>query len=413
LGVPKGVRPMPLTELGCKNARPRDKQYKLADGGGLYLLVHPNGGRYWRHKYRWQGKEKLLSYGVYPEIPLASARDRREETRRTLRAGIDPSASRKQERLVAAVKSANTFEIVGREWFGKKDWKDSHADRVMRSLEADVFPHLGERPVADITAPEILAVVRIVEKREALDIAGRVLQRIGAIIRYAIVTGRAQRNPALDLRGALKPPAVTNRRALPAEDLPAFLRALSAYRGHAQVRLAMRFHILTFVRPGELRTAEWSEIDDDAALWRIPAAKMKMGEEHLVPLSSQALEVLDELRAISGKRRFVFPNLSTPSKVMSENTLLRCIELLGYRDVATAHGFRTTASTWLNEAGWPSDWIERQLAHTPKDKIRGVYNKAQWLPQRRQMMQAWADALAAMEAGGRVVRGRFESSKAA
>ena len=404
---------MPLTELACKNAKARDKQYKLADGGGLYLLVHPNGSRYWRHKYRWQGKEKLLSYGVYPETTLGEAREHRDDTRKALRAGQDPGAARKQEKLVAAVKSANTFEIVGREWFGKKEWKDSHAERVMRSLEADVFPHLGERPVADITAPEILAVVRMVEKREALDIAGRVLQRIGAIIRYAIVTGRAQRNPALDIRGALKAPAVVNRRALPAEELPAFLRALSGYHGHAQVRLAMRFHIHTFVRPGELRSAEWAEIDTDAALWRVPGEKMKMKQEHLVPLSTTALGVLEELRVVSGKSRFVFPNLSTPSKVMSENTLLRCIELLGYRDMATAHGFRTTASTWLNEAEWPSDWIERQLAHTSKDSIRGVYNKAQWLPQRRKMMQAWSDALMAMEAGGRVIRGSFETSKAA
>ena len=403
---------MPLTEIACKNAKPREAQFKLADGNGLYLLVHPNGSRYWRHKYRWQGKEKLLAYGVYPEVPLAEARDRREATRRALRLGTDPAALKKQQKLVASVKAANTFKVVALEWYAKKHWAQSHADRVLRSLEADVFPHIGARPVADITAPEILAVVRIVEKRDAFDIAGRVLQRIGAVIRYAIVTGRAERNPALDLRGALKAPEVTNRRALPAEDLPNFLRALSDYRGSDQVRMAMRFHILTFVRPGELRTAEWSEIDVDNAIWRIPGEKMKMKEEHLVPLSRQALGVLEELRDISGKSRFVFPNLSTPSKVMSENTLLRCIELLGYRDKATAHGFRTTASTWLNEAGWPSDWIERQLAHVPRNKVRAAYNKAQWLAQRREMMQAWADALFEMQIKGKVVQGNFERKAA-
>ena len=404
---------MPLTEIACKNAKPREKQYKLADANGLYLLVHPNGSRYWRHKYRWQGKEKLLAYGVYPDVHLADARERREQTRKMLRLGGDPGALRKQEKLVATVKALNTFEVVAREWFGKKVWKPSHADRVMRSLESDVFPYLGTRPVADITAPEILAVVRIVEKREAVDIAGRVLQRIGAVIRYAIVTGRAERNPATDLRGALKAPAVTNRRSLPAEELPGFLRALNAYHGASQVRLATRFHILTFVRPGELRSAEWAEIDVENALWRLPGHKMKMGQEHLVPLSKQALGVLAELREISGKSCFVFPNLSTPSKVMSENTLLRCIELLGYRDRTTAHGFRTTASTWLNEAGWPSDWIERQLAHAPRNKVRGVYNKAQWLSHRREMMQAWADALMTMEIGGKVILGKFDTSKAA
>jgi len=404
---------MPLTEIACKNAKRRDKQFKLADGNGLYLLVHPNGSRYWRHKYRWLGKEKLLAYGVYPDVSLAEARERREATRKALRSGLDPAAIKKQEKLVAYVKAANTFEVVAREWYAKKDWAKSHADRVLRSLETDVFPHLGERPVADITAPEILAVVRIVERRDAIDIAGRVLQRIGAVIRYAIVTGRAERNPAVDLRGALKAPETVNRRALPAEDLPNFLRSLSEYHGSDQVRLAMRFHILTFVRPGELRSAEWSEIDVDNALWRIPGEKMKMGDEHLVPLSRQALGVLKELHEISGNSRFIFPNLSTPSKVMSENTLLRCIELLGYRDKATAHGFRTTASTWLNEAGWPSDWIERQLAHVSRNKVRAAYNKAQWLPQRREMMQAWADALFEMQIKGKVIQGRFVGLKAA
>ncbi len=405
---------MPLTEVACKNAKPREKQYKLADGGGLYLLVHPNGGRYWRQKYRWLGREKVLAFGTYPQVPLAEARDQRDAARKVLRGGADPGALRKQEKLVASVKAANTFEVVAREWHAAKraDWLPSHAERIMKSFEDRIFPFLGERPVADITAPEILAVVRRVEEVEALDQASRILQRIGAVIRYGIVTGRADRNPALDLRGALKSPELVNRRSLPVADLPDFLRALSSYRGHEQTRLAMRFHILTFQRPGEVRGARWSEIDFDGALWRIPPERMKMQLEQLVPLSRQALAVLEELRAISGSREHVFPNLHTPKKSMSENTLARCIELLGYRDKATAHGFRTTASTWLNEAGYPSDWIERQLAHVPKDKVRAAYNKAQWLEQRRQMVQVWADAVTKMEATGKVVHGRFDGLKA-
>lgn len=406
---------MPLTEIACRNAKPREKQYKLADANGLYLLVHPNGSKYWRWKYRFLGKEKLLAFGVYPEIPLADAREQREQARKALRLGSDPSAAKKQLRLVAHVKAGNTFEAVAREWHRAKcaDWIADHAARILRSLEADVFPHIGSRPIAEITAPEILAVVRLVEKRDALDIAGRVLQRISAVIRYGIVTGRADRNPALDLRGALTSPEITNRRSLPIADMPDFLRGLSKYRGGDLTRLAMRFHILTFQRPGELRGALWSEIDTEAALWRIPAERMKMKLDQVVPLSRQAIGVIEELRAISGARPHIFPNQHTPKKVMSENTLGRCIELLGYRDKATAHGFRTTASTWLNEAGYPSDWIERQLAHVPQNKVRAAYNRAQWLDQRRTMMQTWADALDAMEAGGNVTQGQFRGLRVA
>ena len=406
---------MPLTEIACKNAKPREKQYKLADGNGLYLLVHPNGSRYWRWKFRWQGKEKLLAFGVYPEIPLGEAREKREDARKALRAGTDPAAARKQLKLVANIKAANTFEVVAREWHRAKKakWNADHGARILRSLETDVFPHIGSRPLADITAPEILAVVHRVEKREALDIAGRILQRIGAVIRYGIVTRRAERNPAVDLRDALTSHQVINRRSLPIADLPDFLRGLSAYQGNELTRLAMRFHILTFQRPGEVRGALWSEVDTDAALWRIPPERMKMKLEHIVPLSRQALGVLEELREITGGRPHIFPNQHTPSKVMSENTLGRCIELLGYRDKATAHGFRTTASTWLNEAGFPSDWIERQLAHVPSNKVRAAYNRAQWIEQRCGMLQAWADALVAMEATGKVVHGHFEGFKTA
>ena len=406
---------MPLSDTACRNAKPRDKAYKLSDSGGLYLLVHPNGGRYWRWKYRWMGKEKLLAFGTYPDVPLTKARDERNEARKKLDAGLDPSALKKQAKHVGQIKAANTFEVIAREWHSARagEWTAGHAAKIIGSLESNVFKQIGERPVAELTAPEILAVVRKVEKREALDIAGRILQRISAVMRYSVATGRADRNPAADLRGALKSPDRTNRRALPAEDLPDFLRGLRTYKGTELTRLAMQLLIMTFVRSGELRGATWSEFELDAGLWRIPAKRMKMREEHLVPLSRQAVAIVARLKELNGDRKHVFPNVATPTKVMSENTFLRCIELLGYREKATAHGFRTTASTWLNEAGFHPDVIERQLAHAPRDKVRGAYNKAQWLPERTRMMQTWADVLEAMEAGRKVVPGRFKESAAA
>lgn len=400
---------MSLTDAACRHAKSKDKAYKLSDGAGLYLLVHPNGGRYWRWKYRWMGKEKLLAFGTYPRVPLTKARDDRNDARKKLEAGLDPSAIKRQEKHAAFERSVNNFEVLAREWLAARtaDWTPKHAATILSSLEADVFPFIGERPVAELTAPEILAVLRRVEGRNALDIAGRVMQRIGAVIRFAIATGRAERNPVTELRGALKSPERTNMRALPAEDLPDFLRALATYKGSEVTRLGMRLLIMTFVRSNELRGATWAEFDLDAALWRIPGARMKMGLEQLVPLSTQAVASVRRLQELNGQRKHVFPNIATPSKVMSENTFLRCIELLGYREKATAHGFRTTASTWLNEHGFMPDVIERQLAHSPRDKVRGAYNKAQWLPERIRMMQTWSDVLDAMEAGKKVIPSRF------
>ena len=404
---------MALTDTACRNAKSKDKAYKLSDSGGMYLLVHPNGGRYWRWKYRWLGKEKLLAFGTYPDVALSKARDERNEARKKLEAGIDPSALKKQEKRAAIERSANSFEVVAREWLEARasEWTSKHAMTILSSLKTNVFPHIGDRPVAELAAPEILAVLRRVEHRDALDIAGRVMQRIGAVMRYAIATGRAERNPVTDLRGALKSPERTNMRALKADDLPEFLRALATYRGSELTRLAMRLLIMTFVRSNELREATWSEFDLENALWRIPASRMKMGAEHLVPLSTQALAITRRLREMNEHRKHVFPNVATPTKVMSENTFLRCIELLGYRDKTTAHGFRTTASTWLNEAGFSRDVIERQLAHAPRDKVRGVYNKAQWLPERAEMMQTWSDALDSMESGRSVAPSRVRKTR--
>jgi integrase len=386
---------MPLADSTVRTARAGKKPYKLSDGNGLYLLVNPNGSRYWRFKYRFHGKEKLLAVGVYPEIKAAQARAERDEARRMLRQGIDPSVDRQVRKQASVAAAGNTFEAIAREWveLQKNRWKPDHAAQVLHSLETKAFPDLGGRPIAAIAAPELLAVVRKVEARGALEAAQRLLQRSHAVFRFAIVTGRAERNPAADLRGALKAPKRTNLPALSAADLPEFLRKLEAYDGHLQTRLAAKLQLLTWVRPGELRAATWSEVDLSKALWEIPGERMKMGLPHVVPLSRQAVGVLEQLQALSGRGKLIFPSASRADVCMSENTVLFAMYRMGYHSRATAHGFRATASTIMNEQGWNPDAIERQLAHVEKNKIRGAYNRAQYIEERRKMMQAWADYL--------------------
>lgn len=395
---------MPLTDAAVRKAKSRDKPYKLGDAGGLYLLVTPDGAKYWRLKYRHAGKEKLLAIGVYPTVSLAHARDEREAAKRLLKQGTDPVLFRKQQRQAAEVNAANTFEIVARQWHEKQKhhWVESHAERVIESLEANIFPDLGTRPIRDITAPELLATMRKIEKRGALDVAQRVLQRCGSVFRYGIAAGLCVSNPAGDLRGALKSPKSKNHASLSEGELPEYLKKLDAYDGRPETKSALRLLLLTFVRTGELRGAEWSEIDTEAAEWRVPAERMKMGVEHIVPLSRQALAVLEELRPFTDGGRYVFPHISRPEKCMSENTMLYALYRMGYHSRATGHGFRTTASTILNEQGFHPDAIERQLAHAENNKVRAAYNKAEYLPARRKMMQAWADYLDGLNAGARV-----------
>jgi integrase len=357
------------------------RSYKLADGDGLFLVIMPSGSKYWRLKYFFGGKEKLLALGVYPHINLADARERRAQARKLLATGSDPGEAKKEAKRLAILKTENSFEVVAREWLEKHkhEWTPGHIRAKRVHLEKHILPKLGKRPVADITAPEVLSMLRVVEEKGTLDTARRLMQVTGQIFMYAIATGRAERNPVPDLRGALKAPVVKHRAFLSEKELPAYLQELESYDGHPQTRLGLRLLLLTFVRTGELRGAEWKELDWDKAEWRIPAERMKMDELHIVPLSRQAIAVLRELEKSSGHRQYVFPNHHNPSTFMTENTMLFALYRMGYHSRATGHGFRSTASTVLNEHGFRSDVIERQLAHGERDKVRAAYNHAQYL----------------------------------
>ena len=384
---------MPLTNIEVKKANPKEKSYKLADQKGLYLLVKPNGSKYWRWKYYVAGKEKLLALGTYPEVSLSEARRLCDEARLSHRAGEDPGEIKKREKLLARVRTENTFEAIAREWHQQQSgrWTAKHTRRVIHSFEKDVFPDLGNRPIAEIEPVEILAVLRKIEQRDALDFAGRVLQRFKAVFRYAVQTSRAKINPASELTGVLKTRKVTHQPALDRTELPAFLVKLDAYEGETNTRLALNLLILTFLRPGELRGARWEEFDLENQLWRVPAERMKMRVEHLVPLSCQALALLEELRPITGHFDLLFPNRNRPRHPISENTLSQALWRMGYKDQATAHGFRATASTILNEHNFNRDAIERQLAHVEGNQVRAAYHRTEYLEARRHMMQWWAD----------------------
>lgn len=401
---------MALTNVAAKNAKPKDKQYKLADSGGLYLLVHKSGSKYWRLKYRYGGKEKVLALGVYPEVPLAEAREKRDEAKQILRNGGDPGEVKKAQKRAAQIDSSNSFENVAKHWWElqKGRWSAAHSERVWQSLEADVFPYIGHRSVADISTPEVLQVIRKVESRGALDVAGRVLQRCKSVFRFAVLSGRATYNPATELTGALKTRKREHRAALPRAELPGFLQKLTHYDGHILTRLALRLLMLTFVRPGELRFAEWKEFDLDTNIWRIPGERMKMGTEHLVPLSRQAIAVLDELKPISGQYELLFPGERSRARPISENTMTYALYRMGYKSRATAHGFRTTASSILNEEGFNPDAIERQLSHLERNQVRGAYTQhAEYLKDRAKMMQWWADYLDKLETGTNVLPEKF------
>lgn len=384
---------MPLTNTACKNAKPAEKARKLADGGGLYLEVTPAGAKYWRMKYRFQGKEKRLAFGVYPAVSLEEARECRSQAKKLLAAGKDPAEVKKQEKLAVKSASDHSFEAIAREWYAARSesWSEHYADSLMKRLEADIFPAFGNRPIAEVSARELLDAIRKIEKRGAVDIAKRALQVCGQIFRYAIIAGYAERDPSADLKGALKTVKCTSHAHLKEEELPEYLTKLEAYDGHVMTKLALRLLLLTFVRSRELRGARWEEINFDKAEWRIPAERMKMKEQHIVPLSTQALAILREIQNHSGNREHLFPNQHHPRGCMSENTLLYALYRMGYHSRATAHGFRSTASTILNEHGFRADVIERQLAHAERNNVRKAYNHAQYLPERKTMMQWWAD----------------------
>lgn len=404
-----GIYDMSLTDTAIRNFKTFDKPYKRADGGGMFLHVLPGGAKYWRLAYRLHGKQKIFAIGVYPTVSLAEARQIRDEAKKLIKQGIDPVSERKQSVRRKSEERANTFELVAREWHKTKgaSWTESHAKKIMNSLEADIFPKLGDCPIAAISAPDLLAALRVIEKRGALEIAARVLQRCNAVFRYAVATGMMSFNPAAELRGALKTPERRHHAALAHDDLPEFLSKLAGYEGDLQTRLGLLLMAHTFVRTGELRAAEWLEFNLELAEWRIPAARMKMREEHIVPLSSQAVALLCQLKAINGDSSFVFPSASGRGKCISENTLLYALYRLGYHSRATGHGFRATASTILNEMGFHADWIERQLAHAERNKVRAAYNRAQYLSERRQMMQIWSDFLDVVGTGEKVVISEF------
>lgn len=395
----------PLSDVAIRRAKPDVKPVRLYDSGGLYLELAPNGSRYWRQKYRVDGREKRLAHGVYPDVSLAAAREKRDAARRLLAAGIDPGAERKAAHAARAESAASTFEVVAQEWLASRGWVDGYRVKVEGWFRNDVLPALGSRPVAELTARDFLEVLRVVEKRGAVASAHRILQNCSQVMRYAVASSRAERDPCADLRGALAPrpvnhfPAVTE----PAQ-LAELLRAIDSFSGTPVVRAALRLSPLVFQRPGEVRTARWSQFDLPGALWSIPQGSMKMRRDHLVPLSRQAVAILQELHETTGRGTYVFPSLRTRDRPMSDMSVNAALRRLGYgQDTMTGHGFRATARTILDEVlGVRPDYIEHQLAHAVKDPNGRAYNRTTFLPERAAMMQTWADYLDRLR-GGNVV----------
>lgn len=394
-----------LTDAAIRKAKPLEKPYKLSDSGGLFLLLNPNGARWWRLKYRFQGKEKLLSLGTYPDTGLADARGKRDEARKLLASGVDPSEHRKANKAAGQDRAANSFEVVAREWFAKQEgnWVPTHADKIKLRLENDIFPWLGKRPIAEVAAKELLASLNRIVDRGAVESAHRALQNCAQVFRYAIATGRTARNPAADLRGALPPVKQTHRPSITdPEAIGGLLRAMDVYQGSFVTKCALKLAPLLFVRPGELRAAEWSEFDLEVAEWNIPADRMKMREPHLVPLPPQAIAILTELNALTGRGRYVFPGARSPKRPMSNNAVNAALRRMGYdKDTLTGHGFRAMARTILDETlHFRPDYIEHQLAHAVRDPNGRAYNRTAHLEERRKMMASWADYLDTLRVKG-------------
>jgi integrase len=385
---------MPLTDTAIRVVKPAAKPFKLADERSLYLLITPAGGKLWRMDYRFEDKRKTLALGSYPEVNLKQARDRRDEARRQLADGIDPMSKRQEAKATRRAESINNFEAVAREWYKKQSnrWSKSHSTDVLRRLEVNLFKPLGGRPIAKIDAPELLKAIEVIENRGAHELAHRVLQVAGQVFRYGIITSRCSRDPSADLKGALTPVQKTHQAAVKPEEMGDLIQAINRYDqvGTLQTKLGLQLLCLTFVRTSELIGAVWDEIDWSNALWMIPAARMKMKTDHHVPLAKQTIALLEQVQAIAGESRYLFPGVN-PRKTMSNNTMLFALYRLGYKGKMTGHGFRAVASTILNEQGYRADVIERQLAHTERNAVRAAYNRAEYLPERRKMMQDWAD----------------------
>lgn len=399
--MPRKVEP--LSDTKVRNAKPRERAYKLFDGGGLYVEVMPDGRKLWRFKYtRPNGNENRLGFGVYPAVSLAQARAQRESARAVVAVGRDPGAVKHEARRAAKVAAGNSFESVAREWFDtqKGGWTPVYAGKVLASLVNDAFPEFGAAPIAEISTQQLLAALKKIEARGVRETTKRVLQRSRAVFAYAVIHGYCERNPAVDIDSetALKSKPVRHQARVSPLELPQLLRDIEGYGGDAITRLSLQLMTLTFVRTREMIQARWDEFDEKRAEWHIPAERVKMRDPHIVPLSKQALAVLAELREINGGRDFVFFSPRGKSGHISNNTMLFALYRLGYRSRMTGHGFRGVASTALNELGYRPDVIERQLAHVERNKVRAAYNHAQYLPERRKMMQAWADLVDALRA---------------
>lgn len=400
---------MPLTDLELRRSKPKDKPYTLNDGNGLSVLVEPNGSKGWRFRYRFDGKPKMISFGTYPTISLNDARQRRDEAKKLVASGINPSDARKQEKRARQEIAGNTFEGIAREWYEKRfdRWSASYAEEMIKTFEKDVFPYIGHRPITDIKPMELMAILSRLDERGATEKLRKVRQRCGEVWKYAIVTGRAEYNPAPDLASAFLPHKKEHYAFLSVAELPEFFRTFNTYTGSMIVKLAMRLLIITGVRPGELRQAEWKEFDLEKQLWEIPPERMKKRRPHCVPLSAQAINILEQLKPLTGHYAYVFPGRIQHIKPMSEMAMNVLVRRIGYAGRVTGHGFRHTMSTILYEQGYNTAWIETQLAHVDKNSIRGTYNHAQYLDGRREMLQWYADYMEALENGGNVVHGSF------
>ncbi|ATM77582.1 integrase [Serratia fonticola] len=386
---------MLLTDVQIRRSKPQDKPYTLNDGNGLSLLIDPSGTKGWRFRYRFAGKAKMISFGVYGDVSLAEARKKRDEARHQLANNINPSDARRAEKIALTHSNINTFETIAREWHGSKlpTWSTNYANDVIRGFENNIFPYIGKRPIDQIAPLELLTVLQKIEKRGALELTGKIRRLCGEVFRYAVVTGRTRYNPAPDLASALNKPKSRHYPFLTESELPEFMQALSNYQGSMLTKYATQLLILTGVRTIELRGAEWSEFDFDNAVWEVPKERMKKRRPHLVPLSTQALEILAKLKVLTGRYNLLFPGRNDARKPMSEASINKVIKMLGYHGRATGHGFRHTMSTILHEHGFESAWIEMQLAHVDKNSIRGTYNHAQYLEGRRTMLQWYSDRI--------------------
>ena len=399
---------VPLTDTKVKNAKPCPKEYRLSDGGGLYLLVVPKGGKYWRMKYRFGGKDMApLAFGVYPAVSLAKAREKREAARKQLREGIEPGAVMKSQKAAKVAETKDGFEVVAREWYSSRSptWSESHKETVIGRLQRDIFPRIGVRPIGEITAPELLKMLRGIESRGALETAHRTKTICGQVFRYAIATGRAERDPAADLRDALKPYKEGHLAAIiDPKELGPLLKAIDTLKGTHVVRCGLKLTPMLMARPGELRHMEWTEVDLDTATWSIPADKMKGRQPHIVPLQWQAVDILRDLYELTGRGKYVFPCHGRPNKPMSEAALSVAMHRLGYKGKQTLHGFRATARTILDEVLQQRvEHVEHQLAHSVRDPLGRAYNRTSHLDERRKMMQLWADYLDGLKQGAKVL----------